>query len=59
MIPRNVPYGSGCWVPETVFPVGLAYQREVSHNNQDHMPAEGYHSTCTSQIEIKNSLSML
>lgn len=41
MIPRNVPYGSDCWITETGFLVGLAYQREERPDNQDHMPAEG------------------
>lgn len=40
MIPRNVPYGSGCWMVETGFLVGLAEQREVRPDNQDHMLIE-------------------
>lgn len=41
MIPRNVPYGSGCWITETGFLVGLTYQREVRPDNQEHMPEVG------------------
>lgn len=41
MIQRNVPYGSDCWITETGFLVGPAYQREVRPDNQDHMAAEG------------------
>lgn len=55
MIQRNVPYASGCWITETGFLVGLAYQREVRPDNQDHMPAEGLSDQPSLRLHISDT----
>lgn len=55
MIPRNVPYASSCWITETGFLAGLAYQREVRPDNQDHMPVEGLSDRSSVNIHISDT----